>query len=69
MGRKPVFIEQFTSTFALDLEGFTSASLMRAFHYKVKRFVHSDVLEAVSHQARCLNPLWVFFAPTFSLPV
>ena len=49
-GRKPVFIKQLTAVLALHLVGLTSAFLNKAEPMTVERFVHSKVLEAVSHQ-------------------
>ena len=49
-GRKPVFIKQLTSVLALHLVGLTSAFLNKAEQMTVIQFVHSKVLEAVSHQ-------------------
>ena len=47
--RKLVIIQQFTIASILHLVGLASASLMKAFHKTVKRFVDCEVLEAVSH--------------------
>jgi len=49
-GRKPVFVKQLTAVLALHLVGLTSAFLNKAEPMTVERFVHSEVLEAVSHQ-------------------
>ena len=49
-GRKPVFVKQLTAVLALHLVGLTSAFLNKAVPMTVERFVHSEVLEAVSHQ-------------------
>ena len=49
-GCKPVFVKQLTAVLALHLVGLTSAFLNKAEPMTVERFVHSEVLEAVSHQ-------------------
>ena len=49
-GRKPVFMKQLTAVLVLHLVGLTSAFLNKAEQMTVIRFVHSKVLEAVSHQ-------------------
>ena len=49
-GRKPVFVKQLTAVLALHLVGLTSAFLDKAEPMTVERFVHSEVLEAVSNQ-------------------
>ena len=47
---KPVLIKQFTVVFAHHLVGLTSEFLNEAEEKTVIRFVHSEVLEAVSQQ-------------------
>ena len=49
-GRKPVFVKQLTVVLAHHLVGLKSAFLNKAEEKTVIRFVHSEVLEAVSHQ-------------------
>ena len=48
--RRPVFVKQLTFVVAHHLVGLTSAFLNEAEEKTVIRFVHSEVLEAVSHQ-------------------
>ena len=49
-GRTPVFVKQLTIVLPHHLVGLTSAFLNEAEEETVIWFVHSEVLEAVSHQ-------------------